>query len=235
MACPKCSRSRRPRNKRPNAAVGWGSSHLSSQSPTWRKRRRERIRQVSLIQYQSRIPVYYNESIYQKRKLSSPNYLFFLPTLHQCQNLPKIVEQPRHCSWSRCFQSIVHALSKHAPKLAMAKGLFNYSDLKLVEKMLQEDSRMRSHALLIDTIEAMSVIESSLIISYNMALVDISWNNAVFGCVVWGAAGSFKYSTKASDETKLILGTMICLQSYGYTNIWMHYIDTFNQAKVHGR
>ena len=56
----------------------------------------------------------------------------------------------------------------------MAKGLFNYPDLKLVEKMLQEDSRMRSHALLIDTIEAMSVIESSLIISYNMALVDIS-------------------------------------------------------------
>ena len=77
-------------------------------------------------------------------------------------------------SWSRCFQSIVHALSKHAPNLAMAKGLFNYPDLKLVEKMLQEDSRMRSHALLIDTIEAMSVIESSLIISYNMALVDIS-------------------------------------------------------------
>ena len=118
MACPRCSRRGRPRNKRPNAAVGWGSSHLSSQSPTWRKRRRERIRQVSLIQYQSRIPVYYNESIYQKRKLSSPNYLFFLPTLHQCQNLPKIVEQPRHCSWSRCFQSIVFALLKHAPKLA---------------------------------------------------------------------------------------------------------------------
>ena len=56
----------------------------------------------------------------------------------------------------------------------MTMDLFKYSILELVEKMLQEDSRMRSHALLIDTIEAMSVIESSLIISYNMALVDIS-------------------------------------------------------------
>jgi len=34
MACPRCSRSRRPRNARPKAAVGCGSSRLLSRSPT---------------------------------------------------------------------------------------------------------------------------------------------------------------------------------------------------------
>jgi len=33
MACPRCSRSRRPRNARPKAAVGCGSSRLLSRSP----------------------------------------------------------------------------------------------------------------------------------------------------------------------------------------------------------
>merc|ERR1719495_2334895 len=34
MACPRCSMSRRPRNARPKAAVGCGSSRLLSRSPT---------------------------------------------------------------------------------------------------------------------------------------------------------------------------------------------------------
>ena len=37
MACPRCSMSRRPRNARPKAAVGCGSSRLLSRSPTWRR------------------------------------------------------------------------------------------------------------------------------------------------------------------------------------------------------
>ena len=37
MASPRCSRSRRPRNARPKAAVGCGSSRLLSRSLTWRR------------------------------------------------------------------------------------------------------------------------------------------------------------------------------------------------------
>ena len=49
--------------------------------------------------------------------------------------------------------------------------------------------------------------------------------------------GSWVITTfnQATNETKLILGTMMCLRNNVFAFICMHYINTFNQAKVHRR